>query len=106
MTCEQDSQGWAYAASVKCHDCGVVVPCGPQGITQPHECDSTDIRVQQASLAAWEDGYRFAIQNSSDELVQADAANFGTGWIKFVRQGGVVVETEDPGPYTEQETTK
>lgn len=98
MSCEQDSQdangsGWGYAASVECHDCGVQIPCGPEGVQIPgHECNSEDIRVQQASLAAWEDGYRFALQNGSDELVQADAIEFGSGWIRFHRQGGLVVE--------------
>jgi len=84
--------GWRYAASVACHDCGVRIPCSPEGVQEPHECRSDDIRVQQASLAAWEDGYRFALDNHGDELVQADAREFGAGWIKFVRQGGVVVE--------------
>lgn len=95
MSCEQDSQAWSYAARVTCHDCGVEVPCGPQGVMQAHECDSIDIRVQQASLAAWEGGYRFAIQNANDELVQADAVEFGAGWIRFVRQGGVVIDGGD-----------
>lgn len=85
---------WAYAASVKCHDCGVDVPCDTRGVQDPHECTSDNIRVQQASLAAWEDGYRFALANSSDALVQADATEFGTGWIKFVRQGSIIVETD------------
>ena len=86
--------GWRYAASVECHDCGVKIPCGPEGIQQPHECRSDDIRVQQASLAAWEAGYRFALENADDELVQTDAREFGAGWIKFIRQGGLVVEGE------------
>ena len=85
------SADWYVPKTQKCHDCGVQKPCDERGNPlSGHECRSDDIRVQQATLAAWEDGYGFALRNFDDELVQKDVAEFGSGWVGFVRNGGPV----------------
>lgn len=88
-----DAPDWYIPTSQKCHDCGVAVPCDARGRMLPgHECKSDDVRVQQASLAAWEEGYGFALRNYAEELVQNDVRDFGSGWAGWVRRG--VIEAE------------
>lgn len=87
------NEGVYFAASSKCHDCGVEIPCNPWGQVIPgHECRSDDIRARQAFLSGWEEGYRWAVENPDDDLVQADARSFGTGWIRRIRQGHIGIE--------------
>lgn len=39
----------------------------------------------------WHSGYRFAVENRDDDLVLADADEYGTGWAAFMRGGGITV---------------
>lgn len=88
-----------WAAEWKCPDCGHTQPIAPGENTLPisraHECDSIKLAVHQAELSGWEDGYRYALANLDDELVQADKESFGTGWMRLIRRGGVVIDVGD-----------
>lgn len=88
----------SWSADWRCSDCGEKVPIAPGEDTQPisesHECDSTRLAIHQASLAAWEDGYKFALRNYDDDLVQADAREPGTGWLRHIGRGHIEITAE------------
>lgn len=88
-----------WSTDWQCWDCGKREPLEPGQDTRPvaaaHECASTDVRVRQSELAAYESGYRFALENFHDELVQADLHEFGTGWAGHLRRGPIVIDCDD-----------
>lgn len=45
----------------------------------------------RAHQQGWHSGYRFAVENRDDDLVLADADDYGTGWAAFMRGGGITV---------------
>lgn len=91
--------GMHWSATWDCPDCGLKTPIQPGQNTKPladaHECDSITLATHQARLAGWEEGYRFALDHHDDPMVQADVAEFGTGWAGHMRAGAVVIETNE-----------
>ena len=43
----------------------------------------------------WHEGYRFAVENRDDEMVLADADDYGTGWAGHMRVGHITVAMGD-----------
>lgn len=82
-----------------CERCGRPRPTMNGSPDPRHECHPHDVAVTQSGRVGWVEGYRFALDNISDPMVQADRAEFGSGWAGAVQMGGIVVEA---GPNPEE----
>lgn len=82
-----------YPAADRCWTCGVETPRDPQHpeLEQPHTCNPEDVTRWGGYLEGWQEGYRFAIKNLADPMVQADRVEYGTGWAGPMRTGGIVI---------------
>lgn len=80
----------------RCQDCGVKTPTREGGVVirgDHADCDTQALVAYQAQKAAWWEGYRFALENYGDELVQADKREYGTGWRR-IAAAGVTIRAE------------
>lgn len=82
----------SYPAADRCWTCGIETPRQQPDQPAPHECQPDDITRWGGFLEGWHDGYRFGIENLAEPLVQADRVEYGTGWAKHMRTGGIVIE--------------
>ena len=81
----------------RCDDCGVLTPTHNDGRVERSdhpECDTQVLIAYQAKQAAWWEGYRFALDNRDDELVQADMREYGTGW-RSIAATGITIRATD-----------
>ena len=85
-----------WSSTWRCDKCGHEEPIQPAQDTRPveaaHTCDPATLRAHKERQAQWWDGYRFAVENLSDELVQADADQYGTGWAARAGSTSIVIE--------------
>lgn len=81
----------------KCGDCGEQIPTHDGIVNRDDhpECNSEKLARYQLEKAAWWEGYRFALDNFDDELVQADKREYGAGWRRIVADGIVIRTVED-----------
>ena len=84
----------SYAHRSMCLTCGRWVNHKPYG--GPHRFHWCRLRFisgwrRRIHSAAWDDGYRFALDNISDPMVYADLNEYGTGWAGAIAQGGIVI---------------
>ena len=88
----------AWVGSSTCWGCGRTVAHKPNGgPMKRHAC-----RLRFLSRArwaghrdGWHEGYRFAVENRDDEMVLADADDYGTGWAGHMRVGHITVAMGD-----------
>lgn len=85
----------SWCAASMCLACGRTVKHKPYG--GPRRFHWCRIRLisrwrRHIQSAAWEDGYRFALDNISDPLVYADLSDYGSGWAGAIAAGGIAVE--------------
>jgi hypothetical protein len=68
------------------------------GPMKRHACKLRWLSRQRwkAHQDGWHSGYRFAVENSDDPAVLADADDYGTGWAGHMRVGHITVPIGDP----------
>lgn len=95
-----EDQGWHFSPSHTCWECGRQVKYRIPGHTQTarfHACWLHPIaRLKwKSELKGWHSGYRFAVENSTDSMVTADADDYGTGWAGHMRVGYVSMRPDE-----------
>lgn len=54
-------------------------------------------RTERVRSAAWQDGYRFAVDHIEEPMVYADVAEYGTGWAGVLQTGITITADEIEG---------
>lgn len=86
-----------WCAASMCLTCGRTVKHRPNGGSQKfHGCRLRLISRWRRRVwsAAWEDGYRFAVDHIEDPMVYADVTDYGTGWAGAIRAGGITLSPD------------
>lgn len=87
----------SWCAASKCRACGRTVRHKPHGGPQRfHWCRLRLVSRWRERIrsAAWEDGYRFAVDHIEEPMVYADVAEYGTGWAGAIKTG-ITIEVRD-----------
>lgn len=83
----------SWCGASMCRVCGRTVEHKPFGGPQRfHWCRLRWLARMRERVrsAAWDEGYRFALDNIGDPMVYADLTEYGTGWAGAIRAGGIV----------------
>lgn len=72
----------------RCFGCGLTVT-HRNGKQSRHFCRLHWLaRLRWSSyLEGWHAAHRFAVENLDDDMILADAHDYGSGWAGFMRQG-------------------
>jgi hypothetical protein len=71
-----------------CWTCGQAIQYTGGTADPGHTCKRDDILRWEGHLEGWHEGYKFAAENPADPMVQADRADYGSGWAGTMRTGG------------------
>lgn len=87
-----------WCATSMCLTCGRTVKHKPFGGPQRfHWCRVRFISRWRRRIhaAAWEAGYRFAVDHIEEPMVYADVTDYGTGWAGVIKAGGITISAGD-----------
>lgn len=95
-----NASGTAWCRASMCRACGRIVKHKPHGGPQRfHWCRLRWLSRMRERVrsAAWEEGYRFALNNVSDPMVYADLSDYGSGWAGAIKAGGIKITIPPEG---------